>query len=584
MKRFALKSNGSLYPWRFRLVIGLLGLCCAAVVWRIAELHVLDEGFLRSQGDKRSVRHVPIPAHRGQITDRNGEPLAVSTPVLTIWANPSQLIDQQAHWPELASALGTDLATFSERLKANADKEFIYLRRRMTPASGEAVMALKVHGVYSIEEYRRFYPAGEVAAHLVGFTNVDEQGQEGLELAYDQWLQGLPGKRQVLQDRRGRLIKDVQVVSNARPGNDLRLSIDLRLQYLAHRQLREGMQEFGAKAGSVVMLDVHTGEVLAMVNQPSYNPNNRANLQPSMMRNRAMIDVFEPGSTMKPISMTAALATGRWKPSDQVNVYPGTLRIGRYTIRDVSRAPGGVLDLAGILLKSSNVGMSKVALDIGGEAVHDAMAAVGLGEYTGVGFPGESVGKLPTYRTWRSAETAALSYGYGLSVTAVQLAQAYAILANDGRKVPMSLLRVDGLPDTQQVLPEDATRMVQEMLQNVIEAEGGTHRARVPGYHVSGKSGTARKASTSSKGYQEDSYRSLFAGFGPSSDPRIAIAVVIDEPSNGGYYGGLVAAPVFGGLMSNALRLLNVAPDNLASLEQPALPSPPALVTTGEPR
>ena len=465
MKKFALKPNGSLYPWRFRLVVGVLGLCCVAVGWRIAELHVLDEGFLKSQGDKRSVRHVPIPAHRGQITDRNGEPLAVSTPVLTIWANPSQLIDQQSHWPALAAALGTDLSTFSERLKANADKEFIYLRRRMTPAEGEAVMALDVHGVYSIEEYRRFYPAGEVAAHLVGFTNVDEQGQEGLELAYDQWLQGVPGRRQVLQDRRGRLIKDVQVVANARPGNDLRLSIDLRLQYLAHRELREGMQEFGAKAGSVVILDVKTGEVLAMVNHPSYNPNNRSNLQPSMMRNRAMIDVFEPGSTMKPISMTAALATGRWKPSDQVNVYPGTLRIGQYTIRDVSRAPGGVLDLGGILLKSSNVGMSKVALDIGGEAVHDAMQAVGLGEYTGVGFPGEGVGKLPTYRTWRSAETAALSYGYGLSVTAVQLAQAYAILANDGRKVPMSLLQVNEQPAGEQVLPEEATRMVQTMLQ-----------------------------------------------------------------------------------------------------------------------
>ena len=579
MKKFGIKPNGSLYPWRFRLVIALLGLCCVAITWRIAELHVLDEGFLKSQGDKRSVRHVPIPAHRGQITDRNGEPLAVSTPVLTIWANPSQLIDQQSHWPDLARSLGTDLSTFSERLKANADKEFIYLRRRMTPLDGEAVMALKVHGVYSIEEYRRFYPAGEVAAHLVGFTNVDEKGQEGLELAYDQWLQGVPGKRQVLQDRRGRLIKDVQVVSNARPGNDLKLSIDLRLQYLAHRELREGMKKFEAKAGSIVMLDVRTGEVLAMVNHPSYNPNNRSNLQPGMMRNRAIIDVFEPGSTMKPISMTAALATGRWKPTDQVNVYPGTMRIGRYTIRDVSRAPGGVLDLSGILLKSSNVGMSKVALDIGGQAVHDAMQSVGLGEYTGLGFPGERVGKLPSYREWRSAETAALSYGYGLSVTAVQLAQAYSILANDGSKVPMSLLRVDERPVGQQVLPEAAAKTVQGMLQNVIEAESGTYRARVPGYHVSGKSGTARKASTSSKGYQEDSYRSLFAGFGPSSDPRIAIAVVIDEPSEGGYYGGLVAAPVFSGLMSNALRLMNVAPDNLGDMQQVELPTPPA---TGE--
>ena len=578
MKKISLKSlipqgNGSLYPWRFRLVIGMLALCSLAVCWRIVELHVLDEGFLKNQGDKRSVRHVPIPAHRGQITDRNGEPLAVSTPVLTIWANPSQLIHQQARWAELASQLGTDLKTFSERLRANADKEFIYLRRRMVPADGEEVMALKVPGVYSIEEYRRFYPAGEVAAHLVGFTNVDEKGQEGIELAYDHWLEGVPGKRQVLQDRRGRLIKDVQVVSNARPGNDLALSIDLRLQYLAHRELREALQEFEARAGSIVMLDVRTGEVLAMANHPSYNPNNRANLKPDMMRNRALIDVFEPGSTVKPISMSAALATGRWSPRDQVNVYPGTLQIGRYTIRDVSRAPGGVLDLTGILLKSSNVGMSKVAFDVGGPALHETMHAVGFGQYTGLGFPGERVGNLPSFREWRQAETAALSYGYGLSVTTVQLAQAYAVLANDGRKAPMSLLRLSEQPATQQVLPENVAQTIQGMLQEVIEGTGGTFRAKVPGYHVSGKSGTARKTATGTKGYQQDSYRSLFAGFAPSSNPRLAIAVVIDEPTKGGYYGGLVAAPVFSDLMSNALRLLNITPDNLNELQQVELPS-----------
>ena len=573
-KSFIHPNNGSLHPWRFRIVIGMLALCSLAVCWRIVELHVLDEGFLKNQGDKRSVRHVPIPAHRGQITDRNGEPLAVSTPVLTIWANPSQLINHEARWPELARELGTDLATFSERLKANADKEFIYLRRRMVPADGEAVMALRVPGVYSIEEYRRFYPAGEVAAHLVGFTNVDEKGQEGIELAYDHWLEGVPGKRQVLQDRRGRLIKDVQVVSNARPGNDLALSIDLRLQYLAHRQLREALQEFEARAGSIVMIDVRTGEVLAMANHPSYNPNNRANLQPDAMRNRALIDVFEPGSTVKPISMSAALATGRWSPRDQVNVYPGTLQIGRYTIRDVSRAPGGVLDLTGILLKSSNVGMSKVAFDVGGPALYETMHAVGFGQYTGLGFPGERVGNLPSFREWRQAETAALSYGYGLSVTTVQLAQAYAILANNGRKVPMSLLRLNEQPAAQQVMPEQVARTIQGMLQEVVEGTGGTHRARVPGYHVGGKSGTARKTASGSRGYQQDAYRSLFAGFAPGSNPRLAIAVVIDEPSKGGYYGGLVAAPVFSGLMSNALRLLNITPDNLNELQQVELPSP----------
>lgn len=572
MSKFSFKSNGSLYPWRFLVVVTLLGLCAVALSWRIVELHVLDNGFLKNQGDKRSVRHLPIPAHRGQITDRNGEPLAVSTPVLTIWANPTQLITQQTHWPALAQALGMELDSLSARLKANASKEFIYLRRRMAPPEGEAVMALKVAGVYSIEEYRRFYPAGEVAAHMVGFTNVDEKGQEGIELAYDHWLEGVPGKRQVLQDRRGRLIKDVQVVRNARAGNDLALSIDLRLQYLAHRQLREALQEFEAKAGSIVMLDVRTGEVLAMVNHPSYNPNNRRNLKPDMMRNRALIDVFEPGSTMKPISMSAALASGRWKPTDTVNVYPGTMRIGKYTIRDVSRAPGGVLDLTGIMLKSSNVGMSKVALDIGGPAIYEVMQSVGFGQYTGLGFPGERVGNLPSYREWRQAETAALSYGYGLSVTTMQLAQAYAILANNGRKQSMSLLRTTEPPTAQQVIPVEVAQTIQSMLQHVIEAQGGTYRAQVPGYHVAGKSGTARKTNQSSKGYQDNAYRSMFAGFGPSTNPRIAIAVVIDEPSKGGYYGGLVAAPVFSGLMSNTLRLLNITPDNIADMQQVELP------------
>ncbi|WP_150303209.1 peptidoglycan D,D-transpeptidase FtsI family protein [Pseudomonas saliphila] len=567
-----IKSNGSLHPWRFRIVIGALGVCCAVISWQIVQLHVLDGGFLRNQGDKRSLRHVPITAHRGQITDRNGEPLAVSTPVLTLWANPTQLIHQQQHWPQLAEALGTDLATFSERLKANAEREFIYLRRRMTPQDGAAVVALKVPGVYSQEEYRRFYPAGDVTSHLVGFTNVDEHGQEGLELAYNEWLQGVPGSRQVLQDRRGRLIKDVQVVKNARPGNDLALSIDLRLQYLAHRELRKGLDEFDAKGGSLVMIDVRTGEILAMVNHPSYNPNNRADLKPEMMRNRALIDVFEPGSTMKPFSMSAALATGRWKTTDQVDVYPGTLRIGRYTIRDVSRAPGGKLDLAGILLKSSNVGMSKVAFDVGGPAIRGVMHDVGLGEYSGLGFPGEQVGNLPTYREWGQAETATLSYGYGLSLTTVQLAQAYSVLANDGNKVPLSLLRVNETPAGEQVISRDVAKAVQGMLQQVIEAEGGTHRALVPGYHVSGKSGTARKVSHTAKGYKEDSYRSLFAGFAPSTDPRIAIAIVVDEPTKGGYYGGLVAAPIFSDLMAGALRLMNITPDNMPELQQVEIP------------
>jgi cell division protein FtsI (penicillin-binding protein 3) len=557
-----IKLEGALYPWRFRLVLALLGLLVGAIVWGIVDLHVFDHDFLKGQGDARSVRHISIPAHRGLITDRNGEPLAVSTPVMTLWANGKELQAARARWGELAAALGQEPKAFTAKLEQSANREFLYLVRGLTPEKGQVVVDLKIPGVYPIEEFRRFYPAGEVTAHVVGFTDIDDHGREGVELAFNEWLAGVPGKRQVLKDRRGRLIKDVQVTQNAKAGKALALSIDLRLQYLAHRELRNALVEFGAKAGSLVMVDVNTGEVLAMVNQPTYNPNNRRNLQPAAMRNRAMIDVFEPGSTVKPFSISAALESGRWKPSDRVEVYPGTLQIGRYTIRDVSRTDP-MLDLTGILIKSSNVGISKIAFDIGAESIYSVMQQVGLGQDTGLGFPGERVGNLPNHRKWPKAETATLAYGYGLSVTAVQLAHAYAVLANDGRSVPLSLARVENVEAGVQAIPEAVAKTVQGMLQQVVEAPGGVYRAQVPGYHVAGKSGTARKATVGSKGYTDNAYRSLFTGFGPANNPRIALAVVIDEPSKGGYYGGLVSAPVFGKVMAGALRLLNVAPDNL---------------------
>ncbi|MEO4013913.1 peptidoglycan D,D-transpeptidase FtsI family protein [Pseudomonas rossensis] len=563
-----MKLEGALFPWRFRLVLGLLGVMVAAIAWRIIDLQVVDRAFLKGQGDARSVRHIPIPAHRGLITDRNGEPLAVSTPVTTLWANAKEMQTAKEKWPALAAALGQAPKALAERLEAQANKEFIYLVRGLTPEQGQSVLDLKVPGVYGIEEFRRFYPAGEVTAHMVGFTDIDDHGREGVELAYDEWLAGVPGKRQVIKDRRGRLIKDVQVTKNAKAGKPLALSIDLRLQYLANRELRNAIIENGAKAGSLVIMDVKSGEILAMVNQPTYNPNNRRNLQPAMMRNRAMIDVFEPGSTMKAISMSAAIETGRWKPTDTVEVYPGTLQIGKYTIKDVSKSEGPVLDLTGILINSSNVGMSKVAFDIGGETIFRLAQKVGLGQDTGLGFPGERVGNLPNYREWRKAETATLSYGYGISVTAIQLVHAFSALANNGRLAPLTLIKTDKAPQTTQVLPEAVAKTMQTMLQQVIEAPRGVFRAQVPAYHVGGKSGTARKTSVGTKGYAENSYRSLFAGFGPMSDPRYAIVVVIDEPTKAGYFGGLVSAPVFSKVMSGTLRLMNITPDNLPPTQQ----------------
>ncbi|WP_443190123.1 peptidoglycan D,D-transpeptidase FtsI family protein [Pseudomonas indica] len=561
-----IKLEGALYPWRFRLVLVLLALMSGAIAWRIIDLQVVDRDFLKEQGDARSMRHIPIPAHRGLITDRNGEPLAVSTPVITLWANGKELQAARDQWPRLAAALGQEPTTFAQRLEQNAGREFMYLVRGLTPEKGQSILDLKIPGVYSIEEFRRFYPAGEVTAHVVGFTDIDDRGREGMELAFDEWLAGVPGKRQVLKDRRGRLIKDVQVVKNAKAGKALALSIDLRLQYLAHRELRNAMQEFGAKAASLVMIDVKTGEILAMVNQPTYNPNNRRNLQPAAMRNRAMIDVFEPGSTVKPFSIAAALGTGRWKPESTVDTYPGSLQIGRYTIRDVSR--GGVLNLTGILMKSSNVGISKIAFDIGAEPIYAVMQQAGLGQDTGLGFPGERVGNLPNYRVWKKAETATLAYGYGLSVTAVQLAHAYAVLANQGQNVPLSMVRLDNKPAPTQVIDREVAHTVLGMLQAVVEEPGGGGaRAKVPGYHVGGKSGTARKAAVGSKGYVEHAYRSFFAGVAPIANPRIAVVVMIDEPSNGAYYGGLVSAPVFGKVMAGALRLMNIAPDDLPPAE-----------------
>ena len=553
--------QGALFPWRFRLVLTLLIAMVGALAWRIVDLHVFDHDFLKGQGDARSVRHIPIPAHRGLITDRNGEPLAVSTPVTTLWGNGKELQAARARWGELAAAMGQEPSGFAARLEQNARREFMYLVRGLTPEQGQAVLDLKVPGVYAIEEFRRFYPAGEVAAHLVGFTDVDDRGREGIELAFDEWLAGVPGRRQVLKDRRGQLIKDVQVTRNAKAGKTLALSIDLRLQYLAHRELRNALVEFGAKAGSLVMVDVKTGEILAMVNQPTYNPNNRRSLQPAAMRNRAMIDVFEPGSPIKPFVVAMGLNSGKYHPDTVMDTRPGYMQVGRKTVRDVHNY--GVLDITGVIKKSSNIGVVRIALDLGGENLYQILQQVGLGQDTGLGFPGERVGNLPNFRVWKPIETAVMSYGYGLSVTAVQLTHAYAVLGNRGASVPLSLTRIDQPPQAVQVLNPEVSGQVLEMLRAVVDENGGTgSRARVPGYQVGGKTGTVHKVQEGG-GYADDRYRSVFAGVAPISDPRIAAVVVIDEPSKGQYYGGLVAAPVFGKVMAGALRLMNIAPDNL---------------------
>ncbi|MDN3525497.1 penicillin-binding transpeptidase domain-containing protein [Halomonas sabkhae] len=542
---------------RYIVMMTLVLIGLGLLAGRIVDLHVFDHTFLKGQGDARTLRVDEIPAHRGMITDRDGNPLAISTPVVTIWANPQDLPDDGIQRLRLARALDRDLDAMNERIERYADREFMYLQRRMTPGAAQEVLDLRVPGVHARKEYKRYYPAGEVAAQLLGVTNIDDQGQEGLELAYQPYLAGVPGKRRVLKDRRGRLVRDLEVLKEAEPGGDLTLSIDQSLQYMAYRELKAAVDENEADGGTLVMLDADTGEVLAMANQPSYNPNNRAGLDPAGLRNQAIVDAFEPGSVMKPLAMSALLETGKFPPDTVVDTSPGWMRIDNYTIRDVSN--NGKLTLAGILRKSSNIGMSKLTLQLDEPAVPQRYRALGLDRAPGTGFPGEASGSVPAPVRWSSSQWAALSYGYGLSVSALQLASAYTAIANHGERLPPSLLRLNQAPQGEPVIDPAVADRVLGMMDEVVAPGTGARRGMVPGYRVAGKTGTVRK--TGSDGYEEDTYRALFVGIAPVSDPRIITVVMIDHPRGDAYYGGAIAAPVFSRVAGSALRMLDVPPD-----------------------
>lgn len=548
--------RAGLQVWRFGMVLGVFLLVMAGIGWRLIDLHLVDNDFLRQQGDVRTIRVESIDAHRGVVKDRYGEPLAVSTPVQTLWANPSETDPQDPRLAQLASILEMSEADIRQRLRDYASREFIYLRRKVQPSVAREALALGVAGIYDRQEYRRYYPAGEVTAHVVGFTNIDELGQEGIELAYNRWLTGEPGRKRVLKDNRGRVIKDLMLIQDARPGRDLNLSIDLRLQYLAYRELKAVVGAHNARGGTLVMLDVDTGEVLAMVNQGSYNPNDRAQLAPANLRNKAITDLFEPGSTMKPFTVAAALESGQYRPETTIDTSPGFRRFGRFTIRDARNY--GVLDLGEMITKSSNVGVSKIANDLGGDALRSFYARLGVGQGTGIGFPGEAVGVLPARSTWRPVEEATLSYGYGLSVNALQLAQAYMVLANGGIRYPLSLIRQDERPQGQRVLSEQVSLSVRNMLEKAV-SEGTGGRAQPALYSAGGKTGTVHLVGA--RGYERDQYKAIFAGMAPMDDPRIVTVVAVDAPQAGEYYGGEVAAPVFARVMGDALRLLNVRPE-----------------------
>ena len=562
-----MKKQSAQFSYRGRrsLVMVVMASASLLLVWRAVDLQVVNKDFLQGQGDSRYLREVVDPAHRGMITDRYGEPLAISTPVDSVWADPQVLVQARESWPRLAKVLGIKKDVLVRLLASRRNKEFVYLKRRVSPDLANKVMALKIPGVALAPEYKRFYPAGEVVAHVVGFANVDDVGQEGMELVYNDRLKGVPGAKRVIKDRFGRIVENVERISEPEPGKDITLSIDRRLQYLAYRELKKAVKGNRADAGSAVILDVRTGEVLAMVNQPAYNPNNRGKLKSDHLRNRAVTDVFEPGSTVKPFTVAAALESGRFKQHTFIDTRPGRFRVGRKTIRDFRDY--GVIDVSTVIQKSSNIGASKMALAISPEYLWNAFVSVGLGEVTGSAFPGESAGLLTDYGSWHEIERATVSYGYGLSVTTLQLARAYAALATDGRPMPVSFLRRNTVDAEemasmyQPVFSSKSLSAVRGMLESVVVKGGTGTRAAVPGYRIAGKTGTVKKSK--SGGYTEDSYLSLFAGMAPVSDPRLVMVVVINEPRGEEYGGGAVAAPVFSRVMAGALRMLDVPPDNL---------------------
>ena len=546
---------------RSRTTLTILAFICGGLVLegRILYLQVYQREFLSAQGDDRFLRTVQISAHRGTITDRHGEPLAVSTPVDSIWANPEDLARAMDRLPELAAALEVDEAWLVRRVTSNLDREFVYLRRHLTPDHAASVLQLGLPGVATFREYRRYYPAGEVVGHLLGFTNIDDVGQEGLEFEFDYWLRGEHGAKRVLRDRLGRIVEDLELVRPARPGRTLRASLDLRLQYLAYRELKQAVADHDAVSGSAVVLDPATGEVLAMVNQPSYNPNNRTQYDPSRYRNRAITDIFEPGSSVKPFVVAAALESGRYQPSSVIDTSPGTLWVdGREVTSDNNNL--GAIDLTTILARSSNVGAAKLALQLDQEQLWSTLSSLGLGRVTESGFPGESAGVLQDVHYWNPVGQATLSYGYGISVTALQLAQAYAVIAADGVRRRVSLLAVDDSEQGERALSGHTAESLQSMLETVVR-QGTGRRAAVANYRVAGKTGTAWKSGEG--GYFGDRYLAVFGGFAPVSDPRLVTVVVIDEPRRSAYYGGEVAAPIFSRIVAGGLRLLSVPPDGL---------------------
>lgn len=550
------------YRWRYILMLCLMSGAMGILLWRMVDLTITDQQFLKSQGDARSVRTIPVTAYRGMITDRHGEPLAVSSPVKSVWVQP-QLIDLEAEQlAELAKLLALPLKEIKENINKAKRRQFLYLKRGLTPMLAEKINALNIKGLYLQQEFRRYYPTAEVGAHLIGFTDIDDKGQEGIELAYDDWLRGEPGSKRIIKDRLGNVIADLGMLKAMRPGKNIVLSIDQRIQYIAYRELERAVKVHQAVAGTAVVLDAKTGEVLAMVNQPSFNPNSKIKAaKDGRYRNRAVTDLFEPGSVLKAFTVTSALESGHFDVDTMINTHPGWMILNGNRIRDYRNL--GEVSVKEAIIRSSNVAMTKMTLvDEENPQLYDVLKRVGFGGVTESQFPGERSGVLVRHPTWKRFDWATLSFGYGVAITPLQLARSFTVFANSGKLLPVTLLKQNQAHKAKPAITPTVSTAMRDILQSVVEEPIGTGKqARVPGYYVAGKTGTTRVLGEN--GYDENRHNSSFVGLAPANRPRLIIAVVIYEPSAGDYYGALVAAPVFSRIMAGALRVLEVMPDRI---------------------
>ncbi len=543
------------FSWRYWFLSGLISLAFLGIAWRLIDLTLFDHDFLQKQGDARSLRIIPLPAHRGMILDRHGEPLAISSPVLSVWVNPKTFNTSIPTLPALAQSLDLNTAQLQQKLSDNQQRSFLYLKRQLPPTVANKIKALQIPGIYFLEEYRRYYPEGETIAQLLGSTNVDDQGQEGIELSYNPWLEGVPGLKKVAKDRLGHVVDEFETLRAPKPGNALTLSIDKRIQYIAYHALQIGVEKYHAEAGSIIVIDPRNNEILALTNYPSFNPNLRTT--PSAdHRNRAVTDVFEPASTLKTFSVANALNSGKFQPYSQVDTAPGWISVEGKRVQDIHNK--GLLTLTDVLKYSSNVGITKVTLSLPSNSLWTLLHKLGFGQLSDLQLPGERAGALENHFIWHPFTLATLSFGYGMNNTALQLAQAYAVIAHQGIKIPLSLTPVTEPQKATRVFDEKTARALLSMMQTVVEKDGTAPLARVPGYAVAGKTGTGKRVGA--QGYLKHNYNSSFVGIVPAEHPHLLIAVVLYNLAGNVYYGGYTAGPIFAEVAGQTLHLLAIPP------------------------